>query len=70
MADHEIVIALAKLETRLEALQKEMEQIQADLRQIKAQQDRWKGALPVIVSIGAIVGFFVTSLDHIKAMFK
>lgn len=61
---------LARLEERLGSIDRRIQSVEADTTDIKAQMNRWRGAAPVVLLVGGIVGWAITSADTIKGFFK
>lgn len=65
--DHTMI---ARLEERLSSIDRRIQSVEADISDIKAQMNRWRGAAPVVLLVGGIVGWAITSADTIKGFFK
>jgi hypothetical protein len=61
---------LAQLDERLKAIDARLGRVESDTSEIKAQMNRWKGAAPVVLVLGGIVGWALTSWDSIKGLFR
>lgn len=75
-ADKDVIFLIAELKSsitnlnaNIEILRTENRELRTEVKEIRAQMNRWKGALPVIIAIGAILAFFITILDKIKTLF-
>lgn len=74
-SDKQIIFLVAELKESIRSLHDSIKDVKEDnkelrreLGEIRAQMNRWKGALPVIIAIGGIIGFLLTFIDKIKGI--
>lgn len=69
---HEQQAALDREESRLarKAQAERLEKVEKDTTEIKLMATRWKGAIAGILGGGALVGWFISQIDNIRAFFR
>jgi uncharacterized protein YlxW (UPF0749 family) len=75
-SDRELIFIIAELRqdlrilnNSLDNLNSKVDKLEKDQSEIKAQINKWRGALPVVIAIGGIIGFVITIFDKLKNFF-
>lgn len=63
------IALIIRIDERLNTLIIRLDKIEADMSEVKAQMNKWKGALPILIGIGGLLGWILTSFDKIKGLF-
>lgn len=65
----ELKSSITNLNSHIEEIKRENKELKEEIKEIRAQINRWRGALPVIIAIGGLIGFVVTIFDKFKGFF-
>lgn len=63
------IALIIRIDERLNSLIVRLDKIEEDMSEVKAQMNKWKGALPILIGIGGLLGWLITSFDKIKGFF-
>lgn len=63
------IALIPRIDERILALISRIDKIEKDTAEMKAQINKWKGALPILIGIGGLLGWLLTSFDKIKGLF-
>ncbi len=69
-AERSLIALIPRLDERLFGIIFRLEKIEKETSEIKTQITKWKGALPIILAVGGIIGWLLTSIDKIKGLFS
>lgn len=61
---------LKSMERRLTIMEGSVQHVDGQQRQILEQLSRWKGAVPVLLSVGGLAGYIMTQWDSIVGFFR
>lgn len=64
-----LIREVARLQAQVESLQAEVHGLREQQRDIMGQMNRWRGAVPVFLFIGGVIGTVVTSWTKITDFF-
>ena len=63
------IALITRIDERLNSLMSSLDKIERDMSEVKTQMNKWKGALPILIGIGGLLGWLITSFDKIKGLF-
>lgn len=63
------IALIPRIDERLLAIYSRMEKIETDTAEMRAQINKWRGAMPILIGIGGLLGWLLTSFDKIKGLF-
>ena len=65
-----IEVSMGRLEERLKSMEHRLQNMESDTAAIEMQINKWKGALLVVLVLGASAGWMLTSWDAVKRLFR
>ena len=74
MSDYDTTRLVIGLQIEIQGLRREIEghkreiaDLRKDMRDMRDMANRWRGGVAVIIGLGALLGWFLTQMDRIRA---
>lgn len=64
----ELKESLKNLNNSLHEIKEENKELRKEISEIRAQINRWRGALPVFIAVGGLIGFALTFIEKLKGI--